>query len=324
LRRLVVLIVLGAALAAPLAWAQSTAPVEPAPPPAPTAIPEGVTIAGTAVGGLTAEEAAMVVQATFDQPVLFQFRKRQWQATPAQLGASANVGRAVANALVAAPGTAVDLFVNVRGTKTRAYVKYLDRIFSREARDSSLRLRNLRPFLTKPRPGVKVLFWPSTAAIVQALRTNLRGPVELVTETLKPKVTRANFGPVVIIRRESKRLQLYRGMRPWRTFGVATGQASYPTPIGRFSIVVKWANPWWYPPASDWAQGLEPVPPGPGNPLGTRWMGISAPAVGIHGTPDAASIGYSASHGCIRMLIPEAEWLFQHVSIGTPVFIVRA
>ena len=60
----------------------------------------------------------------------------------------------------------------------------------------------------------------------------------------------------------------------------------------------------------------------PGNPLGTRWMGISAPYVGIHGTPDAASIGYSASHGCIRMRIPDAEWLFQHVEIGTPVFII--
>ena len=66
------------------------------------------------------------------------------------------------------------------------------------------------------------------------------------------------------------------------------------------------------------------MPPGPGNPLGTRWMGISSPYVGIHGTPDAASVGYSASHGCVRMLIPEAEWLFNHVDVGTPVFIVAA
>jgi lipoprotein-anchoring transpeptidase ErfK/SrfK len=51
-------------------------------------------------------------------------------------------------------------------------------------------------------------------------------------------------------------------------------------------------------------------------------MGISSPYVGIHGTPDSASIGYSASHGCIRMRIPDAEWLFRHVEIGTPVFII--
>ena len=76
-------------------------------------------------------------------------------------------------------------------------------------------------------------------------------------------------------------------------------------------------NPWWYPPeGSAWAEGAKPIPPGPGNPLGTRWMGISSPYVGIHGTPDAASIGYSASHGCIRMLIPQVEWLFQRVEVG--------
>ena len=53
-------------------------------------------------------------------------------------------------------------------------------------------------------------------------------------------------------------------------------------------------------------------------------MGLSEPAVGIHGTPDAASIGYSASHGCIRMLVPEAEWLFERVDEGTPVYILDA
>jgi lipoprotein-anchoring transpeptidase ErfK/SrfK len=53
-------------------------------------------------------------------------------------------------------------------------------------------------------------------------------------------------------------------------------------------------------------------------------MGLSAPGVGIHGTPDDASIGYSASHGCIRMHIPDAEWLFNHVPVGTTVFIVSA
>jgi lipoprotein-anchoring transpeptidase ErfK/SrfK len=53
-------------------------------------------------------------------------------------------------------------------------------------------------------------------------------------------------------------------------------------------------------------------------------MGLSVPAVGIHGTPDPASIGYSVSHGCIRMHISEAEWLFNAVEVGTTVFIVAA
>jgi lipoprotein-anchoring transpeptidase ErfK/SrfK len=141
---------------------------------------------------------------------------------------------------------------------------------------------------------------------------------------VRPKLTRATFGPVIVIRRSSNQLFLYDGMRYRRLFAVATGQHQYPTPLGRFSIVVKWKNPWWYPPSSPWAQGQKPIPPGPGNPLGTRWMGLSAAGVGIHGTPSDGSIGYSVSHGCIRMHIPQAEWLFNHVEIGTTVFIVAS
>ena len=106
------------------------------------------------------------------------------------------------------------------------------------------------------------------------------------TTTSRRPVDRANFGPVIVIHRGSNHLYLYKGMKPWRTFTVATGQAIYPTPLGRFRIVVKWKDPWWYPPNSPWAKGAKPIPPGPGNPLGTRWMGLSAPGVGIHGTPD--------------------------------------
>jgi lipoprotein-anchoring transpeptidase ErfK/SrfK len=117
-------------------------------------------------------------------------------------------------------------------------------------------------------------------------------------------------------------LKLYDGRKLVRTFRVATGQSVFPTPAGVWRIVDKQRNPWWYPPASPWARGLKPIPPGPGNPLGTRWMALNASGVGIHGTNAPASIGYSASHGCIRMQVPEAEWLFQHVQLGTPVVIL--
>jgi len=138
-------------------------------------------------------------------------------------------------------------------------------------------------------------------------------------------VAEAHVGKAIVIKRGSNQLLYYNGDELKRTFRVATGQSSYPTPLGQYEIVTMQRNPWWYPPeGSAWAEGAKPVPPGPGNPLGTRWMGISSPYVGIHGTPDAASIGYSASHGCIRMLIPQVEWLFQQVDVGTPVFIVPA
>ncbi|MGH2997230.1 MAG: L,D-transpeptidase, partial [Gaiellaceae bacterium] len=172
------------------------------------------------------------------------------------------------------------------------------------------------------RPGRAVRRRAMERAIARALEESSREPIALAVRDIRPKLTRADFGPMIVISRWTNALQLFRGMRPWRTFRVATGSPQYPTPSGSFRIVVKERDPWWRPPPSDWAKGLEPVPPGPGNPLGTRWMGLSAGLVGIHGTPNAASIGYSASHGCIRMHIDEAAWLFEQVSIGTPVFIV--
>lgn len=291
----------------------------------PLLIPDGVTIGAVAVGGLSVEQARPLVEEAFGQPLEIVHRQIRWLVDPERLGAKPRIEAALAQALVAAPGAAIELVVSVHGQAVRDYVSAtLAQRVERQPRDARLRLVKLRPKIVEARPGVRLERNPTVAAIVRALRANERGPVRVATEAVKPKVTRASIGPVVVIRRESKRLFLYRGDKPWRTFRIATGQASYPTPLGRFTIVTKQRNPWWYPPASDWAKGLEPVPPGPGNPLGTRWMGLSAPLVGIHGTPDAASIGYSASHGCIRMLVPEAEWLFERVRIGTTVFIVRA
>ena len=87
-------------------------------------------------------------------------------------------------------------------------------------------------------------------------------------------------------------------MKLRRDFGVATGQSRYPTPLGKWEVVVKWRNPWWVQLlASDRANDAEPIPLVLATLLGTRWMGLSAPAVGIHGTPDPASIGYSVSDG---------------------------
>jgi lipoprotein-anchoring transpeptidase ErfK/SrfK len=161
-------------------------------------------------------------------------------------------------------------------------------------------------------------------AVTDQLVHGTRSTIAVEAKLRRPRVTPKTIGPVIVIRRGSNLLTLFDGMKVVRRFKVATGQNIYPTPLGRFQIVVKWKNPWWYPPASPWAQGLKPVPPGPDNPLGTRWMGISSPGVGIHGTDEPASIGYSLSHGCIRMLVPQAEWLFEHVNVGTPVYIVAA
>jgi lipoprotein-anchoring transpeptidase ErfK/SrfK len=288
-------------------------------------IPDGVWVGRVEVGGLSPEGATALVRAEFSTALSLRFGHRTILVTPQRLGAAARVKLAIDQARRAQPGARLPLFVNLRRGGVARYVKALGKRFDRSARSAELvGLRNLRPWITKERTGRALRQRPAVRAIVASLRGHRRAPIRIRATRVEPSATRARYGPIVVIRRETKHLHLYRGMRLWKRLGVATGQSSYPTPLGRYHIVTMQRNPWWYPPDSDWAEGEKPIPPGPGNPLGTRWMGISAPGVGMHGTPDAASIGYSASHGCIRMRIPEAEWLFTHVRVGTPVFIVRA
>jgi len=294
----------------------------PASRPGAVVLADGVRIGSLDVGGLSPEEAARFVRLAFRAPLVLSIQGRLVEVSPRRLGAVAYVRGAVGRALRASPGSRVALFVSVRGALVRVLVAKLARRVDRPPTDARVVLRRLQPRVVGGQEGTRLDRVAAMAAIVRALREDRRGPVELPVRSVKPKLTREEIGPVIVIRRESKRLYYYERERLVRVFRVATGQPEYPTPLGSFRIVVKWRGPWWYPPPSPWAQGLKPVPPGPGNPLGTRWMGLSVPAVGIHGTPDAASLGYSASHGCIRMAIPSAEWLFERVEVGTPVFIV--
>jgi lipoprotein-anchoring transpeptidase ErfK/SrfK len=302
----------------------TTTPTTTTAPPAPQLIAEGVTVAKIEVGGMTPAEAKVIVQTKFAEALVIRFGRTTVSISPTRLGATARILLAIDQARRAAPYVRVPLFVTLRAGAVSRTVKALARRFDRPARAAELAgLRGQRPWITKERVGKELKQRQAVRRIVAALRTHER-TVRIHAVRIDPSVTRARYGAIIVIRRESKRLHLYRGMRLWKVLGVATGQSSYPTPTGHFSIVTMQRHPWWYPPDSDWAKGERPIPPGPGNPLGTRWMGLSAPGVGMHGTPDAASIGYSASHGCIRMRIPEAEWLFNRVGVGTPVFIVPA
>jgi len=283
-----------------------------------------VTISGVVVAGLTAAEAYTAVSASFARPLVLVAPHSRLSVAPARIGTMAAVRAVVGRALRAQPDKALKLHVIVSRRGAERYLARVAKRFDHAPVDAQLVLRGLSPWVTKEQSGRSLQRVRVMGAMFTALVTNTRPNVPLSFRQLKPSVTRSSVGPVIVIRRGSNRLYLYQGMRLWRVFGVATGQSAYPTPLGHWQVVVKWRNPWWYPPSSAWARGLKPIPPGPGNPLGTRWMGLSASGVGIHGTPDDASIGYSASHGCIRMHIPDAEWLFNHVTIGTTVFIVAA
>jgi lipoprotein-anchoring transpeptidase ErfK/SrfK len=314
--RLLLPVVLALAAAGPAAAQE--------PPPPPPVIADGVTISGIPVGGLTRAEASVVVEAAFDVKIPFRFQHRRWAASPRALGSSPFLRDATIAALAAEPGANVRLGVKVRPKKVRAYVNFLQRVFGRKARDSRVVLRGVQPWVTQAKNGRAVRKLIMRRLITRALVRTEREQLTLVTRVVKPRVTRMNIGPIIVVRRESRRLQLWRGMRLVATFPVAVGTASYPTPLGRYSVVSKLRHPTWNPPSSPWAAGLGPVSPGPANPLGTRWIGTSAPGIGIHGTPAPWTVGTAASHGCIRMYMSNVEWLFERVNIGSPVFIVRA
>lgn len=112
--------------------------------------------------------------------------------------------------------------------------------------------------------------------------------------------------------------QLYVHYNGWlfKTYKVAVGQRSSPSPTGDFRIVNKVTNPTWYP------EGKPAVPPGPDNPLGKYWMGLNSKGYGIHGNSAAWSIGTPASKGCFRMDNHDIKELFSFIPIGTPVKVI--
>ena len=144
---------------------------------------------------------------------------------------------------------------------------------------------------------------------------------------VKPKVTTAGlskaYGTIITIDRANFKLRLFKDLKLSKSYGVAVGMPAYPTPTGRYTITNKAVNPAWTAPNSPWAGAYanETVAGGSAeNPLKARWMGI-VNGVGIHGTGAPGSIGSRASHGCIRMTVPDVVDLYPRVPVGTPVLI---
>ena len=110
-----------------------------------------------------------------------------------------------------------------------------------------------------------------------------------------------------------------------RTFPIGIGDTDWPSPIGKFKIIEKRPNPTWYIPASlQEKYGVKVMPPGPDNPLGDHWLGLSASGYGIHGTNIPWSVGRLVTHGCIRLYPEDIQVLFSTVGHGTPVEIIYA
>jgi len=147
----------------------------------------------------------------------------------------------------------------------------------------------------------------------QISQAKLYPDVEFPPNTIRPPTQK---GYSITINIPQRTLYLFYQGKLRKTYPVAVGKSTSPTPVGRMKIVNKVVDPTWYP------KGKDPVPQGPDNPLGRRWLGLSIPGYGIHGNNNPASIGTAISLGCIRMHNKDVEELFQLVSVGTLVDII--
>jgi lipoprotein-anchoring transpeptidase ErfK/SrfK len=119
----------------------------------------------------------------------------------------------------------------------------------------------------------------------------------------------------LIVNIAARKIVLVEDGKVLKTYPVAVGKHSTPSPSGSFRIASHVVNP-------RYSHDGQVVGPGPSNPVGTRWMGLGYKGYGIHGTNHPESIGHAASHGCIRMRNHDVEELFELVRVGDEVELI--
>ncbi len=310
-------------------------------------IAEGVTVGGVDVGGMSTAEARRVVrpqvERPLEKPVTVGYRGRRFVLSPRAARLHADVGGMVDEALRRSrdgtivgrvlrdlTGSAEDVDVPTRLSYSQAAVSGLVR---RVARSLNRSARNARVVQFVPslqwirsREGVAVQRAELSRRVEAALHSPRARSVAVPVKVSRPRVTQnalsARYPLLLVVDRSSFQLRVYRRLRMTRAYTVAVGQQGFDTPPGIYRIQNKAVNPPWQVPNRAWAGRLAGrlIPPGPENPIKARWLGIYDGA-GIHGTDAVSSLGTRASHGCVRMAIPDVVGLYPQVPVGTPIYI---
>ncbi len=312
-------------------------------------IANGVRIAGVDVGGLDRAQASARIErrllAPLDRPVVVDHGRSAWRLSAREARLAVDVrgmvdeavarsreGALPARRLRALTGRRLDVDVTARVRFSRpAVVRLLDRVrrgIERKPRDARVAF--------SPDGLRRVLGQDGLAVRASELHRAIRGAIvsptaerRFVARTrhVAPKVSdqdlERRYDTVLIVDRGSFKLKLYKGLALVKTFGIAVGKVGLETPAGLYNIQNKAENPAWHVPDSEWAgklAGKVIAGDDPTNPIKARWMGIYDGA-GIHGTDAADSIGSAASHGCIRMRIPDVVELYDDVPVGASVYI---
>jgi len=312
-------------------------------------IPKGVKVGGVDVGGLSPAAANSKLQAVYldglERPIKVHWDRATWTLGPREARIKANIG-AMVDAAVAYKDDGNILSRTTRrltGGKLEknlqpdvsyskaAIVRMLDKIrkgVNRKPQDAKVAFSATGFQRVKAKTGLTV----DASRLHREIRAAIVSPSasrRFIAQTakVKPKVSNkelaTSYDTVLIVDRANFKLRLYKNLKLAKTYGVAIGAIGYDTPRGLYHIQNKAVNPAWTVPTSGWAGDLagQVIPGGtPQNPLKARWLGIYDGA-GIHGTDAAGSIGSAASHGCVRMLIPDVIELYDRVPVGAPIYI---
>jgi lipoprotein-anchoring transpeptidase ErfK/SrfK len=311
-------------------------------------IADGVRIGGVDVGGMTEAEARSEVRRRLLGPLHRSIRVgydgRHWQISDAQLKVRANVDRAVEEALAASrdgglparlvryvTGGSLDKRIPADVTYSRPAVnRFVLRVahaVDREARDATVEPSPDSLSVVPAKNGRKLRDHLLTRQLEAAvLNADADHTIAARTHYTKPEVTTkevaAAYPSYLTLDRSTFQLRLWKHLKLTKTYTVAVGQEGLETPEGLYHIQEKQVNPSWHVPDSAWAGSLagQVIPPGPEDPIKARWMAIFEGA-GIHGTDETWSLGHAASHGCVRMSIPDVIELYPQVEVGTPIYI---
>jgi lipoprotein-anchoring transpeptidase ErfK/SrfK len=312
-------------------------------------ISDGVTVAGVDVGGMRADAAATRLRAllgpALERPVRVAAAGQRFKLTAKRSHLAADVDGMVDEALEASrdgglpvrvwrgvTGGEVKRELEARVTYSRVtvkrFVRRVKRAVNRAPKDADVSFHTASLPAIPARTGLRLDARRLRAAVEGALDSigggrSVRGRVKVV----QPKVTTADLADkyprVVTVDRENFTLRLFKNLKLAKTYKIAVGQVGLETPSGVYNVQNKAINPAWHVPKRDWAGDLagKVIPGGvPENPLKSRWLGIYDGA-GIHGTADVGSLGTAASHGCIRMAVPDVEELYDEVPVQAPVYI---
>ncbi len=311
-------------------------------------IAPGVTIGGVDVGGMSTDDARTAIQeelvAPLQKPVVVSFGPDEYKLSPKRLDHDADVDGMVDEALERSReggivervsryvrGGELDADVAPRiGYSDRAvdrFVAELAEEINRDPQDASIEPSGDTLTPTPGEKGRELRENEVRKAIVAEIEEPGSGDA-IVARAVKtePEITTDELAEAyptyLTVDRDAFTVRLFVNLKLAKSYTVAIGASGYDTPSGLYDIESKEVNPTWHVPDSEWAGSLagQDIPPGPGNPLVARWMGIYNGA-GFHGTYETGSLGSAASHGCIRMSVDDVIDLFDRVEVGTPVYI---